>query len=319
MKKIVVLDGYTTNPGDMSWDQLNELGEVVVYPRTSVEQLDDRLKDANIVLTNKVAITDEVLKRHPQIEYIGVLATGYNVIDLKAASQHNVVVTNIPAYSTESVAQLTFAHIFNVTNRIAHYAKQTRNGMWASCQDFCYTDTPLHEVYGKTIGLVGLGNIGYRVASIAHTFGMDVFAVTSKNAADLPSFIKKTTIEGLLATSDIVSLHCPLNEQTAQLINAETLAKVRPGTILINTARGGLIDEKAVAEALTDGRLGAYCADVLTQEPPTKDNPLYIAPNAYITPHIAWATVEARTRLMKTAVDNVRAFLEGNPQNVVNK
>ena len=278
----------------------------------------ERAKDADIILINKVLITEEVLSQLPRLKYIGVLATGYNVVDVKAATKRGIVVTNIPAYSTESVAQMTFAHILNITNRIGHYARQSREGRWSSNPDFCYWDTQLWELSGKTIGIVGLGNIGMRVATIARYFGMDVFAYTSKNSADLPEGIQKTTLDGLFAVSDIVSLHCPLTVDTRHLINRESLEKMKEGSILINTGRGPLVDEEAVADALASGHLGGYGADVMIDEPPSPNNPLLAQRNAFITPHIAWATREARQRLMDICVRNVKAFIEGKRQNAVN-
>ncbi|MGM9702925.1 MAG: D-2-hydroxyacid dehydrogenase [Prevotella sp.] len=317
--KIVVLDGYGLNPGDLSWDALKELGDVTIYPRTTEEEVYQRSIDADIILTNKVVMSAEVIWELPKLKYIGVLATGYNVVDTEAAKDSDIVVTNIPAYSTDSVAQNTFAHILAIANRVEHYSDQNRNGRWSSNPDFVYWDTPLVELSGKTLGVVGLGRIGMKVAQIALCFGMDVFAVTSKHRADLPEGIRKTTLDGLLATSDILSLHCPLNRETHEMINAESLKKMKRGAILINTGRGPLVNESDVAEALKSGQLGAYGADVMCQEPPMADNPLFSAPNAFITPHIAWATYEARTRLMQIAVDNVKAFINGKPINVVNK
>ena len=316
--KIVELDGYAANPGDLSWEPLQELGELTVYDRTPASLVVERAKDADIILINKVLITDEVLSQLPRLKYIGVLATGYNVVDVKAATKRGIVVTNIPAYSTESVAQMTFAHILNITNRIGHYARQSREGRWSSNPDFCYWDTQLWELSGKTIGIVGLGNIGMRVATIARYFGMDVFAYTSKNSADLPEGIQKTTLDGLFAVSDIVSLHCPLTADTRHLINRESLEKMKEGSILINTGRGPLVDEEAVADALASGHLGGYGADVMIDEPPSPNNPLLAQRNAFTTPHIAWATREARQRLMDICVRNVKAFIEGKRLNAVN-
>lgn len=318
MMKIVELDGFAANPGDLSWEGLKEFGELVVFPRTPADKVIERASDADIILVNKIKITDEMMAQLPNLKYIGVLATGYNTIDIAAAKRRGIIVTNIPAYSTDSVAQMTFAHILNVYNRVDHYAEQTRNGRWSANQDFCYWDTPVHELAGKTLGIIGLGNIGCKVACIARNFGMDVFAFTSKNSADLPSGIQKTTFEGLLSVSDILSLHCPLTETTRHLINKETLGKMRKGAVIINTARGPIVDETAVAEALANGSLSAYCADVMEKEPPANDNPLFAQPNAFITPHIAWATKEARTRLMEICISNVKAFVEGHPVNIVN-
>ena len=313
--KIVILDGYTANPGDLSWKELEQLGEVTVYDRTSPNDTVVRLSDAEIALTNKVVLNREALAQLPKLKYIGVLATGYNIVDVKAAHERGIIVTNVPAYSTESVAQMVFAHLLTVTNRTEHYARQNREGRWTANQDFCYWDFPHMELAGKTFGIVGLGNIGQRVAQIALAFGMSVKALTSKSI--LPQGIEKTSFEELLATADVLSLHCPLTEKTHHLINRETLAMMKPTVILINTGRGPLVDDQAVADALAANRLAAFCADVLTEEPPKKDNPLLKAPNAFITPHIAWATQEARSRLLQVAIDNVRAFLQGQLINVV--
>lgn len=315
--KIVVLDGYGVNPGDLSWDALGECGSVTLYDRTDACDTVARAKDADAILTNKVVITGDVMDALGNLKYIGVLATGYNVVDVEAARKRGIVVTNVPAYSTNSVVQMTFAHILNMTNRVAHYARENREGKWSSSADFCYWDTQLDELAGHTLGVVGLGNIGYKVACIARDFGMDVFACTSKNSANLPSGIQKTTFNGLLGISDILTLHCPLTDKTKEMINKSTIGRMKPGALLVNTGRGGLVNEGDVAAALESGQLGGYAADVMQQEPPAADNPLFRAPNAYITPHIAWATVAARRRLMAVAVDNVRAFIGGSPVNVV--
>ncbi|MDY2894960.1 MAG: D-2-hydroxyacid dehydrogenase, partial [Prevotella sp.] len=251
-------------------------------------------------------------------KYIGVLATGYNVVDTKAARERGIVVTNIPAYSTDSVAQMVFAHLLNVSNHVDHYAEETRNGVWSRCPDFCYWNTPLFELAGKTLGIVGLGHIGMKVAQIAQAFGMNVLAYTSKSPDQLPEWIRKTTLDGLLGASDVVSLHCPLTDTTRELMNCASIEKMRDGAILINTGRGPLVNEADVADALASGKLGAYCADVLSSEPPSASNPLIGVPNAFITPHVAWATLEARLRLMDIAVCNIKSFLAGSPTNVVN-
>lgn len=315
--KIVILDGYTTNSGDLSWQGLEELGHVTVYDRTKPEETIVRIADSDIVLTNKVVISREVISQLPNLKYIGVLATGYNVVDIKAAHERQITVTNVPAYSTESVAQMVFAHLLTVTNRTEHYAIQNRNGRWSTNPDFSYSDTELTELAGKTFGIVGLGNIGKRVAQIAIAFGMKVKALTSKPTSALPAGIEKASLEELLATTDILSLHCPLTDSTRHIINRDTLRQMKSTAILINTGRGPLVEDQAIAEALTEGRLAAFCADVLTEEPPMADNPLLKQPNAYITPHIAWATKEARIRLIQIATDNVRSFLNGKPQNVI--
>ena len=315
--RIVILDGYSANPGDLSWKELEQMGEVTVYDRTSPSETVQRAADADIVLTNKVVLDREKIAQLPRLKYIGVLATGYNVVDIEAAHERGIIVTNVPAYSTESVAQMVFAHLLTVTNRTEHYAIQNRKGRWSSNPDFCYWDFPLMELAGKTFGIVGLGNIGRRVAEIAFAFGMKVKAMTSKSQAQLPAGIEKAELQTLLSSADVLSLHCPLTDTTRHLINADTLRQMKPTAILINTGRGPLIDDQAVADALQEGRLGAFCADVLTTEPPSSNNPLLSQSNAFITPHIAWASTEARTRLLQIAIANVRAFANGKPQNAV--
>lgn len=314
--KIVILDGYGANPGDLSWKPLEEFGELSVYDRTKPEETISRAKDAEIILTNKVLIKRPEIEQLPKLRYIGVLATGYNVVDVKAAHEHGIIVTNVPAYSTESVAQMVFSHLLTVTNHTEHYALQNREGKWTACPDFCYWDTSLTELAGKTFGIVGLGNIGQRVAAIANAFGMKVVAYTSKSADQLPPYIGKRALNELLTESDVLSLHCPLAPDTKHLINRQTLGLMKPTAILINTGRGPLVNDQDVAEALNANRLRAFCADVLTEEPP-KDNPLLKCENAFITPHIAWASNEARVRLIDVAINNVQAFVEGRPKNVV--
>ncbi len=315
---IVILDGYASNPGDLNWNALEQLGNVTVFPRTSEKEKVERAKDADIILINKVQMDAQTLDQLPRLKYIGVQATGFNVVDIKAAKERGIIVTNIPAYSTESVAQMTFALILSITNRVEHYTQENRNGRWANNPDFCYWDTPLMELADKNLGIMGLGNIGKKVATIAHDFGMNILACTSKKADELPDYITKVSKDELLTTSDILSLHCPLTEDTYHFINDESIEKMKDTAILINTGRGPLVDEEAVAKALHENRLGAYGADVMTQEPPSANNPLFNEPNAFITPHIAWATLEARTRLNKMVAENVKAFIEGHPQNVVN-
>lgn len=316
--KIVVLDGQGVNPGDISWNRIEELGELTVYPRTAPEEVLQHVGDAEIALTNKTVFDANIIAQLKNTKYIGVLATGYNVVDTKAARERGIVVTNIPAYSTDSVAQMVFAHLLNVSNHVDHYAEETRNGVWSRCPDFCYWNTPLFELAGKTLGIVGLGHIGMKVAQIAQAFGMNVLAYTSKSPDQLPEWIRKTTLDGLLGASDVVSLHCPLTDTTRELMNSASIEKMRDGAILINTGRGPLVNEADVTDALASGKLGAYCADVLLSEPPSASNPLIGVPNAFITPHVAWATLEARLRLMDIAVCNIKSFLAGSPTNVVN-
>ena len=295
------------------------MGELTVYERTKASETVARAADAEMILTNKVVINREVMKQLPHLKYIGVLATGYNVVDVEAACERGIVVTNVPAYSTDSVAQMVFAHLLTVTNRTEHYAIENRQGRWTKNPDFCYWDFPHMELAGKTFGIVGLGNIGQSVARIAIAFGMKVKAFSTKSASALRMLgIEKATLEELLSTSDVLSLHCPLTDSTRHLMNHDTLRQMKSSAILINTGRGPLVDDQAVAEALAEGRLAAFCADVLTDEPPKVDNPLLSQPHAFITPHIAWASTEARVRLLQVAIGNVRAFLNGSPVNVVN-
>ena len=315
--RIVILDGYSANPGDLSWKPLEQYGSVTVFDRTKPEEIVERAAEADIVLTNKVVIGKREMERLPHLKYIGVLATGYNVVDTEEAHRRGITVTNVPAYSTESVAQMVFAHLLTVTNRTEHYARENRSGRWAASPDFCYWDFPHTELAGKTFGIVGLGNIGMRVAQIALAFGMTVKAVTSKEAGALPAGIAKATLEELLPVADVLSLHCPLTGDTRHLISSDTLRTMKPTAILINTGRGPLIDDEAVAAALREGRLAAFCADVLTTEPPEAGNPLLKEPRAFITPHIAWASTEARIRLLDVAIGNVEAFVGGKRRNVV--
>ena len=273
----------------------------------------ERAADADIVLTNKVPFSADTLRQLPRLRFICVLATGYNIIDTDAAARQGVVVANIPAYSTMSVAQMAFAHILNITNHVASYAREVADGKWTNCPDFCFWDSALTELAGKTMGIVGLGNTGMATARIAVAMGMKVVALTSKSADTLPEGITPAPLDDVLASADVVSLHCPLTPSTRHLINAASIAKMKPSAILINTGRGPLVDEQAVADALNGGRLAAFGADVLSQEPPRGDNPLLSARNCFLTPHIAWATLEARTRLMSTATENVRQFIAGEP------
>lgn len=315
--KITILDGYGMNPGDMSWAPLEELGDLTVYDRTAPEQVLERAAGSEALLTNKTVLTAETLRALPQLRYVGVLATGYNVVDIDAARELGIVVTNIPAYSTDSVVQMVFAHLLAITNRVAHYTDENRRGRWSTNPDFCYWDTPLHELSGKTFGIVGLGNIGMAVSRVARAFGMKVKAYTSKRIEELPDGVSKADLDELFATSDVVSLHCPLTDSTRHLVNAGRLAQMKPSAILINTGRGPLVDEKALAEALDSGRIHAAGLDVLSSEPPAADNPLLTARNCFITPHLGWATKEARERLLSIAADNLRGFIAGDIRNNV--
>lgn len=311
--KICILDGYSLNPGDLDWSPVERLGDVTLFDRTPADKIVERAADADIVLTNKVPFSADTLRQLPRLRFICVLATGYNIIDTEAAARQGVVVANIPAYSTMSVAQMAFAHILNITNHVASYAREVANGKWTNCPDFCFWDSALTELAGKTMGIVGLGNTGMATARIAVAMGMKVVALTSKSADTLPEGITPAPLDDVLASADVVSLHCPLTPSTRHLINAASIAKMKPSAILINTGRGPLVDEQAVADALNGGRLAAFGADVLSQEPPRGDNPLLSARNCFLTPHIAWATLEARTRLMSTATENVRQFIAGEP------
>ncbi|MDE7345120.1 MAG: D-2-hydroxyacid dehydrogenase [Muribaculaceae bacterium] len=317
--KIIVLDGYGMNPGDLSWDRLKALGEVTVYDRTAPEETIEHSAGAEILLTNKTIIDRNIIEKLPDLRYIGVLATGYNVVDTAAAREKGIVVTNIPAYSTDSVAQMVFSLLLAITNNVEHYTADNRAGRWSRNADFCYWDSPLIELAGKTFGIVGFGNIGSKVAGIALAFGMKVLALSSKPADVLPGGVRKADdLDQLLHESDVLSLHCPLTDSTKHLINASTLAKMKPSAILINTGRGPLVDETALAAALNSGVLRGAGVDVLSCEPPTIDNPLLYARNCSTTPHLGWATMEARQRLMDIAVANVANFIEGYPTNVVN-
>lgn len=311
--KICILDGYPLNPGDLDWSPVERLGDVTLFDRTPADKIVERAADADIVLTNKVPFSADTLRQLPRLRFICVLATGYNIIDTEAAARQGVVVANIPAYSTMSVAQMAFAHILNITNHVASYAREVADGKWTNCPDFCFWDSALTELAGKTMGIVGLGNTGMATARIAVAMGMKVVAMTSKSADTLPEGITPAPLDDVLASADVVSLHCPLTPSTRHLINAASIAKMKPSAILINTGRGPLVDEQAVADALNGGRLAAFGADVLSQEPPRGDNPLLSARNCFLTPHIAWATLEARTRLMSTATENVRQFIAGEP------
>lgn len=311
--KICILDGYSLNPGDLDWSPVERLGDVTLFDRTPADKIVERAADADIVLTNKVPFSADTLRQLPRLRFICVLATGYNIIDTEAAARQGVVVANIPAYSTMSVAQMAFAHILNITNHVASYAREVADGKWTNCPDFCFWDSALTELAGKTMGIVGLGNTGMATARIAIAMGMKVVALTSKSADTLPEGITPAPLDDVLASADVVSLHCPLTPSTRHLINAASIAKMKPSAILINTGRGPLVDEQAVADALNGERLAAFGADVLSQEPPRGDNPLLSARNCFLTPHIAWATLEARTRLMSTATENVRQFIAGEP------
>ena len=315
--KIVILDDHSVRQDDLDWHQLEQLPnvELTTYERTPANLTVERSREAEGVFTNKVVFDKAIIEQLPKLRYIGVLATGYNVVDLEAAHKHGITVTYIPAYSTPSVAQLVFALLLHVTNSVAHYAEENSKGRWTQSPDFMWMDTKLTELEGKTMVIRGMGNIGMRVANIAKAMGMRVVAVS--NRTDLPSDIERATWSEALKQADILSLNCPLTEETREIINDETLALMQPSAIIINTGRGPLVNERAVAKALNENRIQAYCADVLSVEPARKDCPLLTAPRCYLTPHIAWASSESRQRLIDVAVENLVAFISGNPKNVV--
>lgn len=318
MAEIVVLDGFTLNPGDLDWNELQSLGHCVVYERTARAELLRRAIPADILLTNKTVLSGADLPNLPRLKYIGVLATGTNVVDLAAARARGIPVTHVPAYGTQSVAQTTFALLLELAHHVGHHAQTVRAGRWTRSADFCYWDFPLLELEGLTIGIVGLGRIGRAVAHIAAAFGLKVLACDPLAGVAAPPFVRVVELDSLFRASDIVSLHCPLTSETAGLVNASRLALMKPTALLINTSRGPVVDEPALADALNSGRIAGAALDVLAVEPPPADNVLLGARNCIITPHLSWATRAARARLMKIAVGNVRSFLQGAPQNVVN-
>ncbi|MDR1043362.1 MAG: D-2-hydroxyacid dehydrogenase [Clostridiales Family XIII bacterium] len=319
--KITVLDGYTENPGDLTWGGFAEFGELTVYDRADVGDEDlivRRIGDANVVVTNKTPITRSVLARCPQVEYIGVIATGYNVVDVEAASDAGVVVTNIPDYCTEAVGQLAISLLLEICCRVGHHDEAVHAGRWTSCPDFCFWDFPLMELGGKTMGIVGFGSIGRVTGRIARAFGMRVLATGSRETDEGRAIAEYVGLDELFASADVISLHAPLTPETDKLINADTIAKMKDGVIIINTARGGLINERDLAAALNSGKVYAAGVDVASEEPIKADNPLLTAKNCVITPHIAWGAKESRQRLMDIATANIKGFLEGEPVNVVN-
>ena len=317
--KIVILDGYALNPGDLSYEPLRQFGELTVYDRTdTVEEAIARIGDNEIVLVNKLPVTEQLLSACPGIRLICVQATGYNTVDCTACARRGIPVTNVPTYGTAAVAQFTFALMLELCHRVGHHDALVRTGRWKTCGAFCFWDTPQMELAGKTLGIVGFGRIGQAVANIARAFGMHVLAYSRTRRPDGEALAQYVDLDTLLAQSDFVSLHCPLTPATAKLVGADTLAKMKDGAILINTSRGGLVDEAAVKAALESGHLRAAAVDVVSEEPITADNPLLAAPNCIITPHMAWAPLESRQRLLDCVIENIRCFLEGKPQNVVN-
>ncbi len=315
--KIVILDGYTCNPGDLSWDDFKEFGQLTVYDRTEQKDIIKRSKDADILLTNKTVINRDTISQLDHVKYIGVLATGYNVVDVTAATEKGITVTNVPGYSTVSVAQHVFALLLEIAACVGHHDQTVKNGRWSASTDFCYWDYPLMELSGKTFGILGYGRIGKQTAAIASAFGMKVIAF-DRGRTNHDGIVEKVSLQQLFQQSDIISLHVPLSEDTKEIINQTSIAQMKDGVILINTSRGGLIAEKDLAEALLSKKVRAAGLDVLTKEPPTRDHPLLNIENCIITPHIAWAPLEARRRLLDIAADNIRMFIQGAEQNKVN-
>lgn len=317
--RIVALDGFTLNPGDLTWDGLKQLGDVTIYDRTSSELTVDRASGAEIVLTNKTIIDERVLEQLPELRYLGVLATGYNVVDVDAASSRGIIVTNIPTYGTSSVAQMTFALLLEMTQHVQAHYDAVKSGQWSNCPDFCFWNYPLIELAGKTMGIIGFGRIGQNVADIATAFGMNIIAHDSfKSDQSRRTNFKWGDLDELLSESDVVTLHCPLLPETKGIINTASLCKMKKTTLLINTSRGPLIIDEDLAEALNNGIIAGAGVDVLSIEPPRDDNPLLSAKNCLVTPHISWATYDARKRLMSIAMDNLKAWLAGKPVNIVN-
>ena len=314
---IVVLDGFTLNPGDLSWAELKSLGPCTIYDRTPPPALAERAAAADILLTNKTELTSAAIRNLPTLKYIGVLATGTNVVDLAAARARGIPVTNVPAYGTKSVAQLTFALLLELAQHVGHHAQTVREGRWTRSVEWCYWDFPLIELDGLALGIVGLGRIGRAVVELGAAFGMRVLA-SSPSASPAPPFVRLVELDALFRESDVVSLHCPLTPQTANLVNAHRLSLMKPTAFLLNTSRGPLVDQAALADALNSGRIAGAALDVLSTEPPPADNPMLTAKNCIITPHMAWGTRAARSRLMNIAIENVRAFLQGKPRNLVN-
>lgn len=317
--KIVVLDGNALNPGDLSWDQLRQFGDVTVYERTpTLLETIDRIGDAELVVLNKVPITEEVFNACPSIKLICCLSTGYNVVDIEAAKRRGIPVCNVPDYSTAAVSQFTFALLLELCHRVGHHDHAVHAGKWAACPNFCFWDTPQMELAGKTIGIIGFGRIGQAVGRIANALGMRVLAYSRTRYESAEQIGTYTDLDTLLRQADIVTLHCPLFSETTGLINAETISKMKDGAILLNTSRGAVIDESAVAEALHSGKLRGAAMDVVSIEPIEETNPLLCAPNCIITPHMAWAPVETRQRILDTTVKSIQGYLNGTPLNVVN-
>ena len=316
--KIVILDAYAANPGDLSWDEFATLGELTVYDRTAQEDVAARIGDAEVVFINKVRLTDEIFAACPNLKLVSILATGYNIVDLAAAKRRGITVCNVPGYSTRAVVQMTFALLLEICHHVAHHSETVFAGKWASCPDFCYWDYPLMELDGKTMGIIGFGRIGQATGRIARALGMEVLATGSRPTEEGKAIARYTNLDTLLAASDVIALHCPLFPETAGMINRDTIARMKDGVILLNTARGGLIVEQDLSDALNSGKVAAAGVDSVSSEPIRSDNPLLQAKNCIITPHIAWGSRESRQRIMDCTAENLRAFLSGSPINTVN-
>jgi len=317
MMKIVVLEGHTLNPGDLSWKDLQALGDVTIYDRTPEEKIVKRAEGAEVILSNKTRLSRSVFEKLPALKYVGVLATGYDSVDVKAAAERGITVTNVPTYGTRSVAQMTFAHILNLVYRLADHIQSVQSGNWSKAPDYCYWEHPLTELEGLTLGILGLGRIGKAVAEIGHRFGMNIIYHDTQSLSSVPISWQAVSINTLFKSSDILTLHCPLTPETHEIVDIHHLKKMKKSAFLINTSRGGLIKSPDLAEALKNGVIRGAGLDVLDQEPPAADHPLIGIPNCFITPHIAWATRSARERLLKTAVENLKAYLNGNAAHVV--
>ncbi len=314
----VILDGYTENPGDLNWDYLESVFNLTVYDRTPKELVIERSKNADVLIVNKVAITRDILNELPKLKFVATLATGFNQLDTVALRERNIPVSNIPSYSTNAVAQTVFSFILEFTNRVGHYTTSVKQGEWSKCKDFCYWNTPLNELSGKTLGIIGFGKIGKRVSEIALCFNMNVLVYTPSGKKEADERVKFISLNEVQKQADYISLHCPLTKDTNELVNKDFINNMKEGASLINTARGAVVNEKDVADALNSGKLSYFGTDVLSTEPPKKDNPLLTAKNTFITPHIAWAAYETRLRLLEILNGNIKAFLEGSPINVVN-
>lgn len=317
MRKLIITDGYTLNPGDLSWKSLEEFGEVVIYDRTAAAEVTTRCREASVIITNKTPVTREAIDAAKDLKVIAVTATGYNIVDVAAAAERQIVVCNVPGYGTDSVAQHTFALLLELTNHVGMNAATVSDGDWSRSNDFAYTARPLVEISGKTLGIVGFGRIGQKVAEIAHAFGMNVIYQSNRTVPS--AYARPVSLDALFAAADFISLHCPLKADNQEFVNASLLSRMKPGACLINTARGQLIHERDLAEALKRHDIGGAALDVLSVEPPPADHPLIGLPNCLITPHNAWMSLEARQRIMNTTIENVRQALQGNAINVVNK